>query len=335
MSSEEDGVEKSAMLLMALGEEVAVEVFKFLGPREVQQLGAKMSTMNSLNRETTRDVLKTFREQMERESGLSVDSNQYLRSVLTRALGNEKGSVMIERILEGEDNSGIESLKWMEPLSVADMIRNEHPQIIATILVHLESDQASEILKIFPERLRNDVMLRIATLEGVQPTALKELNIALTQLLTGRVSTKKSAMGGVKVAANILNYLGGAMEGTVVSSIKDFDADLAQQIQDEMFVFEDLMALDDRAIQTLLREVQNDALILALKGTSQDMRNKVFKNMSQRAAESLKEDLESKGPVKLSDVEREQKEILKIVRRLADEGQIILGGKGGDEGMVS
>jgi flagellar motor switch protein FliG len=333
--NEEEGVDRSAMLLMALGEEVAVEVFKFLGPREVQLLGAKMSTMTSLNRDVTREVLQTFRTQMEKESGLSVDSNQYLRSVLTRALGNEKGSVMIERILEGEDNSGIESLKWMEPLSVADMIRNEHPQIIATILVHLESDQASDVLKIFPERLRNDVMLRIATLEGVQPTALKELNLALTQLLTGRVSTKKSAMGGVKVAANILNYLGGTLESTVVSSIKDFDADLAQQIQDEMFVFEDLLALDDRAIQTLLREVQNDSLILALKGTTQDMRNKIFKNMSQRAAESLKEDLESKGPVKLSDVEREQKEILKIVRRLADEGQIILGGKGGEEGMVS
>ncbi|MES2207376.1 MAG: flagellar motor switch protein FliG [Pseudomonadota bacterium] len=333
--SEDDGVERSAMLLMSLGEEVAVEVFKFLGPREVQQLGAKMSVMTSLNRDTTREVLQQFRAEMEQKGGLTIDSDQYLRSVLTRALGNEKGSVMIERILEGEDNSGIESLKWMEPLSVADMIRNEHPQIIATILVHLESDQASEILKLFPERLRNDVMLRIATLEGVQPTALKELNIALTQLLTGRVSTKRSAMGGVKVAANILNYLGGTMEGAVVGSIKDFDADLAQQIQDEMFVFEDLLALDDRAIQTVMREVQNDSLILALKGTTQDMRNKIFKNMSQRAAESLKEDLESKGPVKLSDVEREQKEILKIVRRLADEGQIILGGKGGDEGMVS
>ncbi len=333
--SEDEGIERSAMLLMSLGEEVAVEVFKFLGPREVQQLGAKMSVMTSLNRETTREVLQQFRGEMEQKGGLTIDSDQYLRSVLTRALGNEKGSVMIERILEGEDNSGIESLKWMEPLSVADMIRNEHPQIIATILVHLESDQASEILKLFPERLRNDVMLRIATLEGVQPTALKELNIALTQLLTGRVSTKRSAMGGVKVAANILNYLGGTMEGAVVGSIKDFDADLAQQIQDEMFVFEDLLALDDRAIQTVMREIQNDSLILALKGTTQDMRNKIFKNMSQRAAESLKEDLESKGPVKLSDVEREQKEILKIVRRLADEGQIILGGKGGDEGMVS
>lgn len=334
MSSETDGVEKSAMLLMALGEEVAVEVFKFLGPREVQQLGAKMSVMTTLNKEHTREILHEFRDQMARDSGLAVDSDQYLRSVLTRALGNEKGSVMIERILEGEDNSGIESLKWMEPASVADMIRNEHPQIIATILVHLESDQASEILKLFPERLRNDAMLRIATLEGVQPTALKELNIALTQLLTGRVSTKRSAMGGVKVAANILNYLGGTMEATVVGSIKDFDSDLAQQIQDEMFVFEDLLNLDDRAIQSVLREVQNDSLILALKGSSQDMKNKVFKNMSQRAAESLKEDLESRGPVKLSDVEREQKEILKIVRRLADEGQIILGGKGGDEGMV-
>ncbi len=223
----------------------------------------------------------------------------------------------------------------MDAATVADLIKNEHPQIIATILVHLEFDHAGEILKFFTERLRNDVLLRIATLDGVQPTALRELNEALTRLLAGASSNvKKAAMGGIRHAAEILNFVGQAAETAIVDNVREYDPDLAQKILDEMFVFENLLDVDDRGIQLLLREIQSDSLILALKGSSPELRDKIFKNMSQRAAEMLKEDLESKGPVRLSEVEAEQKEILKIARRLADEGQIQLGGKGGDDQMV-
>jgi flagellar motor switch protein FliG len=214
------------------------------------------------------------------------------------------------------------------------MIRNEHPQIIATIMVHLERDHASEILNLLPERLRNDVMVRIATLEGVQPMAMRELNDVLTQLLSGGEISKKSSLGGVKTAADILNFMGGAVEASVLANIREHDADLAQKIQDQMFTFDNILALDDRSVQLLLREVQSETLIVALKGTSQELRDLIFKNMSSRAAEALKEDLEAKGAVRLSEVEAEQKEILKIVRKLVDEGQIVLGGKGGDEALV-
>ncbi|MFN9127296.1 MAG: flagellar motor switch protein FliG, partial [bacterium] len=260
-------------------------------------------------------------------------SDNYIRSVLTKALGTERASGVIDRILRGNDTGGIEALKWMDSASIAELIKNEHPQVIATILVHLERDQAADVLTHFVERLRNDVMLRIAALEGIQPSALSELNEVLIELLQGAGKLSKSAMGGATVAAEILNNLGTSLEASVIASLREHDAELAQQIEDQMFVFENLNDLDDRGIQLLLREVQSESLIIALKGTSNELREKIFKNMSSRAAEMLRDDFESKGPVKLSDVEAEQREILKIVRRLADEGQIALGGKG-EEGLV-
>jgi flagellar motor switch protein FliG len=218
----------------------------------------------------------------------------------------------------------------MDSQSVAELIHNEHPQIIATILVHLERDQSSEILKNFTERLRNDVMLRIATLDGVQPTALRELNDVLTKLLSGNENLKKKPMGGIRVAAEILNFMSADTESSVMESLKSYDDDMAQKIMDEMFVFDNIMDIDDRGIQLLLREVQSDALIIALKGAAPELREKIFKNMSQRAAEMMREDLEAKGPVRLSEVEAQQKEILLVVRRLADEGQLMLGASGED-----
>lgn len=323
----EDGVVKSAILLMALGEEEAAEVFKHLSPKEVQRLGHAMAALDSVNRVQVERVMHDFMFQAGEKAGLA-DSDEYIRSVLTRALGSDKAANLIERILHGGDTSGIEGLKWMDAASVAELIKNEHPQIIATILVHLERDQASEILSLFTERLRNDVVLRIATLDGIQPSALKELNDVLTKLLSGANNLKKSVMGGVRAAAEILNYVGTANETAIIASVRDYDPELAQKIQDEMFVFENLLDIDDRSIQLLLREVQSESLIIALKGTSEDLREKIFKNMSQRAAEMLRDDLEAKGPVRVSEVEAEQKEILKIVRKLADEGQIVIGGAG-------
>ncbi len=329
----DDGLLRSAILLMSIGEEEAVEVFKHLGPKEVQKLGQVMAKLNGVSRDQVADVLRSFREQAGQQTTIGTAADQYLRSVLTRALGNEKAGPLIDRILQGQDVSGIESLKWMDGDSIAEMIKNEHPQIIATILVHLDADQAAEVLGKFVERLRNDVMLRIATLEGVQPSALRDLNEVLMQLLAGTDKLKKTTKGGIEAAADILNYLGGSVEASVTAHLRETDADLAQQIQDRMFVFDNLIDLDDRSIQLLMREIQSETLIVALKGTSEALREKIFKNMSQRAAEMLRDDLESKGPVRLSEVEAEQREILRIVRRLAEEGQIVMGGKG-DEGLV-
>jgi flagellar motor switch protein FliG len=327
----EDGVEKSAILLLSLGEEHAAEVLKQLGPKEVQKLGHAMALLKSVPRTRVEEVLSEFQSTAREATAVHVDTDAYIRAVLTKALGDDKASNLISRILQGGDTAGIEGLKWMDAPTVADLIKNEHPQIIATILVHLEPDQGSEILNYFTERLRNDVVLRIATLEGIQPSALKELNDVMLRLLSGSANIKKAAMGGVRTVAEILNFIGTANETSVVDSIREYDPELAQKILDEMFVFENLLDIDDRGIQLLLREIQSDSLILALKGATEPLREKIFKNMSQRAAEMLREDLESRGPVRLSEVEGEQKEILKIVRRLADEGQIVLGGAGGEE----
>ncbi|HUW50934.1 MAG TPA: flagellar motor switch protein FliG [Sulfuricella sp.] len=324
----DDGVTKSAILLMTLGEEEAAEVFKYLGPKEVQKLGVAMAQLGSIKRDTMEAVMYDFLSLASERTNLGGGSDEYIRSVLNKALGADKAANVIDRILHGGDTSGIEGLKWMDGSAVAELIKNEHPQIIATILVHLDRDQASEVLTFFTERLRNDVVLRIATLEGIQPSALKELNDVLSKLLSGASNLKKSAMGGIRAAAEILNYVGTANETAIIASVRDYDPELAQQIQDEMFVFENLLDMEDRSIQLLLREVQSESLIIALKGTSEELREKIFKNMSQRAAEMLRDDLEAKGPVRVSEVESEQKEILKVVRKLADEGQIVISGKG-------
>lgn len=326
-----DGIEKGAILLLSLGQDEAAEVLKNLGPKEVQKLGQAMTALKHVSRARSEAVLDEFTEQTISDSPVAVD-NETIRAMLTKALGDDRAAGIISRIMAGNDMAGIEGLKWMDAISVADLVRNEHPQIIATILVHLEYDHAGEILKHFTDRLRNDVLVRIATLDGVQPTALRELNEAMARILAGAAAnTKKSAMGGIRHAAEILNFVGQAAETTIVDSVREYDPELAQKILDEMFVFENLLGIDDRGIQLLLREVQSDALIISLKGSSPELRDKIFKNMSQRAAEMLREDLDSKGPVRLSEVENQQKEILKIARRLAEEGQIQLGGGAGDD----
>jgi flagellar motor switch protein FliG len=322
-----EGLTKSAILLMSLGEDEAAEVFKYLAPREVQKIGATMATLKHVTRDQIDAVLEEFRLEAEQFSALSLDSGEYIRAVLTKALGNDKASGLIERILQGGDTSGIEGLKWMDSGAVAELIKNEHPQIVATILVHLDRDQASEVLEYFTERLRNDVVLRIATLDGIQPTALRELNDVLTKLLSGSENLKRSPMGGVRAAAEILNFMSGSNEESVVANVRGYDEELAQAIVDQMFVFDNLIDVEDRGIQVLLKEVESESLIVALKGARPELREKILKNMSSRAADLLREDLESRGPVRVSEVEAEQKNILQIVRRLADEGEITLGSK--------
>lgn len=330
---ENDGLTKSAILLMAIGENEAAEVFKHLGPREVQKIGTAMAALKSVTREEITGIIGEFRTQAGEQSSLTMGSGDYIRNVLRKALGDDRSASVIDRILQSGDTSGIDGLKWMSADAVAELIRNEHPQIIATILAHLERDQASEILCRFTDRTRNDVLLRIATMDGIQPAALQELNEVLTKLLAGGTSIKNAPMGGVRAAAEILNFMPGPQETSVIDGVKEFDSELAQKIVDEMFIWENLLELEDRGIQLLLKEVESEALILALKGSSDALREKIFGNMSQRAGEMLREDLEAKGMVRVSEVEAKQKEIITIVRRLAEEGQITMGG-GAEGGYV-
>ncbi len=334
MSDNKQAVEKAALLLLTLGPTEAAAVLKHLGPREVQSLGLTMAALPPKPREEVEALLDEAIEHFKKGAPIEPDPEQ-IRQMLTQALGDDKASHIIGKILQGSDTAAIESLKWLDPGTAADLIKNEHPQIIATILVHLDFDFAAEILKRFPERLRNDVILRIATLESVQPLALKELNEALSELLANATTGAKGKIaGGARTVAEILNFVGSQIETEVLDAIREYDPDLAQRIMDEMFVFDNLLEMDDRSVQTLLREVSNDQLVIALKGASAELREKIFKNMSQRAAEMLREDLESRGPVKVSEVEAAQKEILKIVRRLAEEGQVMLPSKGGEEGFL-
>jgi len=331
MSMDDEGVENAAILLMSLGEEEAAEVFKHLAPKEVQKLGETIAKLKVIPRERVNTVLDKFTEVAGDQSMLVSDTDEYVKAVLRRALGDEKANLLIDRILQGSDVSGIESLKWMDGGSVAELLRNEHPQIVAAILVHLDFDQASDVLKNFTERQRNEGLIRIATLDGIQPSALKDLNEVMSKVLAGGDRLKKTSLGGAKTAAEIINMMGSSVETSVLDYIREADSDLAQKIMDNMFTFDDLDKLDDKGFQALLKEVQSESLIIALKGATPELREKVFRNMSTRAAETLREDLDSRGPVRVSEVEAEQKEMLKTVRRLVDEGQIVLATGGDDD----
>lgn len=326
-----DDNQKAAILLMTIGEESAAEVLRHMGPKEVQRIGVAMANIGDVSKEVVRQVMVDFIGTVNEKTSFGVGAGEYVRNVLTNALGEEKAAGIIDRILLGGNASGLESLKWMDPRAVVDLVRNEHPQIIAIILSYLDSDQAAEVLSGMPEKVRSDLLLRIATLDGVQPAAMKELNNTLEKQLKGNSRVQSSRIGGVKAAANILNFVESGIESSIMEKIKETDNDLGQEIQDLMFVFDNLIDVDDRGIQTLLREISTDHLLLALKAADDDLKEKIFSNMSSRAAEMLKDDLEAKGPVRLSEVEAAQKEILNIARRLADEGQIALGGSGAEE----
>ncbi|WP_158784432.1 flagellar motor switch protein FliG [Pantoea sp. BAV 3049] len=326
------GTEKSAILMMTIGEDRAAEVFKHLGTREVQHLSTAISNMRQVSHKQLTEVLREFETDAEQFAALSVNSNDYLRSVLVKALGEERASSLLEDILETrETTSGMETLNFMEPQAAADLIRDEHPQIIATILVHLNRAQAADILAQFDERLRHDVMLRIATFGGVQPAALAELTEVLNGLLDGQ-NLKRAKMGGVRTAAEIINLMKTQQEEAVIEAVREFDGELAQKIIDEMFLFENLVEVDDRSIQRLLQEVESESLLVALKGSEQPLREKFLRNMSQRAADILRDDLANRGPMRMSAVENEQKAILLIVRRLAESGEMVIGG--GEEQYV-
>jgi len=330
-NSEVKGIDRAAIFLMSLGEVAASEVLKHMDPKEVQSVGAAMAQLNNVSRGQVTSVLKDFCATVQEETGLGLGTDDYVRSVLKKALGDDKAEGLIDRILQGGNTKGLETLKWMDSRAVAEIIRLEHPQIIAIVLSYLDPDQSAEVLAVFPDRVRVDVLMRISTLDGIQPAALNELNDIMEKQFTGKNNVKSSSVGGLKAAANILNFIDSSMEGEIMDSVKEIDADLGQSIQDLMFVFDNLNAVDDRDIQTILREISSESLVLALKGAEDELKEKILRNMSKRAAEMLRDDLEAKGPVRLSEVEGAQKEILSVARRLADAGDISLGGSGGEE----
>ncbi|HUH88908.1 MAG TPA: flagellar motor switch protein FliG [Pusillimonas sp.] len=330
-NNSEQNLERCAILMMSLGEDAAAEVFKFLSAREVQLVGTAMASLTQVTRNDVDKVLEEFRQEADQFMAVTVGSDEYIRSVLNKALGNDRAAGLIEDILEASDGSnGIDALNWIDANSVAELISDEHPQIIATILVHLERDRASAVLALLNERLRNDVVLRIATFGGVQPSALHELTDVLNDMLSGQ-GAKRSKMGGVRTAAELINYLSSSDEDAVVSNLRELDPDLAQRIVDEMFVFENLIEIEPAAIQLILKEIDTATLTIALKGSPEEVRETFMKNMSNRAAEMLRDDLEAQGPIRMSRVEEAQKEILQVARRLAEAGQFTLNRRGDDE----
>ncbi len=323
------GTEKAALLLLTLGEDTAAEVLQHMNPKQVQAIGATMASMDSVTRPMVEHVLNDFLECLETQTALGIGNDSYIRGMLEKALGDKAGNV-IDRILMGSGSNGLEALKWMDPKSIAEIIRLEHPQIIAIVLSYLEPESAAQVLSNLPENTRAGILMRIATLEGVQPAAVKELDQIMEKYFADNDNVKSSMVGGEKTAADILNFMDSSIEGKVMEQVRTENEELATRIEDLMFVFDNLRDLDDRSIQTLLREISTDLLTLALKGVDEEFQQKFLKNMSSRAAEMLVEDMEAKGPVKLSEVEAAQKEILNIARQLEEAGDIVLGG-GGEE----
>lgn len=327
---EASGAERAAILLMSLGEAEAAQVLKHMGAKDVQKVGQAMAALSNVSRERATEVMSSFVDELDSQTSLGVGADDYVRRVMVGALGEDKANGIIDRILLGRNSKGLEALKWMETRAVADLVRNEHPQIVAIVLAYLDPDQAAEVLALLPDRMQSDVLMRIARLDGIQPAALRELDEIMEKQFSGGGNLKSSSVGGIKVAANILNLMDSGSEQGITKRMSEVDGDLSQKIQDLMFVFDDLADVDDKGIQTLLRDIPADKLGLALKGADPAVKDKITKNMSKRAAEMLLEDMEAKGPAKLSEVEAAQKEILGAARRLAEAGTLVLGGKGDD-----
>lgn len=324
------GTQRAALLLLTLGEKEAGEVLKFMGAKEVQSLGAAMATLKNVTRDQADYVLDGFITDVEDQMAFGIGTADYVRKVLGNAFGAAKANAFVDRILVGEDAKGLDALKWMSSREVAEIIDGEHPQIIAIVIAYLDSQQAAEVIEFLPEEQRSDVIMRIARLSDVQQSALSEIESLIASKSADAGSNNAEKVGGNKVAANIINALASEKGEAILESISSKNGELSDSIREMMFVFDTLLKVDDRGIQALLREISNDLLVVALKGCDPAVRDKILNNMSKRASTLLREDMEARGPIKLSEVEQAQKEILDIARRLADSGDINLGG-GGEE----
>ena len=323
-------IDKAAVLLISLGEADAAEILRHLGPKEVQRIGEAMARLDNVPQSKVESVVSDFLTTVSDQTGIGIHNDRYIRGMLNQALGEEKAKTLIDRILFSTNTSGLDTLRWMDPKQIVELIRHEHPQIQSVILSYLDTDLAAGVLAFFDETVRLDLLMRISAMEEVQPQALQELNDMFEKQFTGARTSHTAKLGGVKHAADIMNFVDGAIETQILEGIREVDEGLATQIQDLMFVFADLVEVEDTGIQAILREIQTDTLVVALKGADTELQDKIFKNMSKRAADLLRDDLEAKGPVRISEVEEAQKEILNTARRLADDGEIVLG-SGGDE----
>jgi flagellar motor switch protein FliG len=327
-ANDKPGLRSAATLLLSLGEGPAAELLNYLSAKDFQRIGTAMTSLGPLSKVEVAETCKKFLELAEEQASVGLGADDYIRSMLTNALGEDKANGLIDRILFGRSSKGLETLKWMDPRGVAETIRHEHPQTIAVVLAYLEPEHASEIVIRLPENLRAEVLSRVATLDGLQPSALSHLDEVIERQFSGKSATRTATLGGAKATAAILNRLDGSEETAILEAIRRGDEQLASTIEDLIFTFHDLMAVEDRDLQTLLREISSDVLIPALKAADEELRTKFFKNVSQRAAEMLKDDIDARGPVKLSDAEAAQKQILQTARQMADAGTISLGGKG-------
>lgn len=324
------GSSQAAILLMALGEEEAASVLKHMKPEEVQILGEAMTAIKGISQQQIGSTLDQFVSRVRNESSLGMESASYFKSTLTRALGEDRASNVLSQMEPQEDDQGLSALKWMDARVVAKIIRNEHPQIMATVLSQLTRERAGEVLDMLPESKRADIVMRVVKLDKLHPAALADLNEVIIELFENDASIEIAGLGGVQVAAEILNGVSKATEGKILDALEELDGETVELIKEGMFIFENLLNVSDRDTQTLLRETSNEDLILALKGSSEELQSKIFKNMSSRAAELLKDDLDAKGPVKLSEVEVAQRAILTIAKQLAEDNKISLGGKDDD-----
>lgn len=329
--SQLSGMEKASILLLSLTEQDAASIIRNLEPKQVQKVGEAMTQLEDLNQEKVSAVHRAFLEDIQKYSSIGLGSEDFVRNALRAALGEDKANNLVDQILLGSGSKGLDSLKWMDPRQVATIIINEHPQIQTIVLSYLEPEQSAVILTQFAERDALDLLMRIATLEEVQPAALQELNEIMEKQFAGQAGAQAAKIGGLKAAADIMNYMDNSLEAALMEQISQNDEEMASQIQDLMFVFDNLSDVDDRGIQTILKDVPQEALLKALKGAEDALRDKIFRNMSKRAAEMLQDDLEAMGPIRVADVEAAQKEILSVARRLSDAGEIMLSSGGADE----
>jgi flagellar motor switch protein FliG len=326
-AASDDQIERAAIFLMSVSSEDAAKLLKYLGPKEVHKLGIAMAALENIDKKTVNQIYSDFISEAENKTSIGLNKDEQIRKVFVSALGEDKANNVIDKILMGANTKGLDSLKWMDAKGIAEIIRNEHPQIQAIILSYLDPDHAAEVLMALDEKARIELIMRISMQESIQPSAIDELNSVMEKQVASIVMNQTKPIGGIKRAADILNFIGGDIENSILSSLKEKDETLANDIQELMFIFDNIKAIDDRGIQVLLREIKTDTLVIALKAVDEEIKEKIFKNMSKRAAELLKDDLEVKGPVRISEVEAAQKEILTVAKSLADQGKIMLGNK--------
>jgi flagellar motor switch protein FliG len=320
------GTKRAAVLMLLLGEQQAAEIIRFLNPKEVQALGGAMVSVADLSQEAVNSVLDEFVTTIKKQTSLGLGTTDYVEKVLKRALGDDKAASVLGRILPGQSSKGLDILSWMDARSIAEMIRGEHPQVSAIILSVLENSVAADVLAYLPPESRAEIIQRVASLEVVQPSAMEELEAIMKKQFSNNSSAQSSSFGGVKAAAKIMNFTKTALEASVMTSLAEIDADLMQKIQDNMFTFDNLVSVDNRGIQVLMRNVEPDLLMIALKGGSEEVKDKFFGNMSERARGMFRDDMEAKGPLRIADVEEAQKTIMRIARKLSDAGDLVLGG---------